>query len=407
MKRKTKRVVILVFVIILILFCVSIYNFISNKKILESAELAGALVTDTIPFDYSPSGHILIKIKINENDKSYPFILDSGASNLIFSKHASQFNLKERGASLSFGSNSRYFFASVNQLDRIKIGDLEFKNIGLKKTEFNFSCMDYVYGVIGIGIMRQLVWQIDFEKKIIVVSTKMNNLNFSDSKIELPLSENRISHHLKVPVKISNQDKPIDVLLDLGSNTSLSLKESYIRESSVIPDYKTIKGKSSEGLGDTDKSSEVSKYYLLDTLILGRSEYQINQVPAYANSQNINLLGLEILNKYKTTISWKDKSLILEPYSKAPSFIWETVGFAMNFTDKAVIVAVIEGSAADKHNLVVGSEVLAINGVSLKRDNFCSIQNSLRYRSSDTLELRIKHRGKIFNQELIKEPIFH
>ncbi|MCM4161733.1 hypothetical protein DHB64_17735 [Antarcticibacterium sp. W02-3] len=72
MKRTTKRVATSVFFIILILFCVSVYNFISNKKILKSAELARAFVTDTIPFDYAPSGHMLIKVKINGSDKSYP-----------------------------------------------------------------------------------------------------------------------------------------------------------------------------------------------------------------------------------------------------------------------------------------------------------------------------------------------
>lgn len=407
MKRKTKRVATFVFVIILILFCVSVYNFISNKKILESAELAGAFVTDTIPFDYAPSGHMLIKVKINGSNKSYPFILDSGASNMIFSEHSSQFNLKNRSTSLGFGSNGSYFSASVSQLDRIKIGNVEFKNIGLKITDLNFSCMDYVYGIVGIGIMRHLVWQIDFEKKIIVVSTKMNNLSFSDDKIELQLSENSISHHLKVPVKFSDQDKFIDVLLDLGSNATLSLKESNIIESSVRPDFKTINGKSSEGLGDTDNSSDGSKYYFLDTLMVGRFGYHLNHVPVYANAQKIDHLGLGILNKYKTTISWKDKSLILEPYSKVPSFKRKTAGFAMNFTDKAVIISVLEGSAANKLNLVVGSEVLAINGISLKSHNFCSFQNSLEYQSSDTLNLRIRHRGRIFDHQLIKEPVFN
>ena len=406
MKRKAKRAAGFVVVLFLILFGLLIYNFISNKRILESADLVGEFVTDTIPFDYASSGHMLINIKINGSDKYYPFILDSGASNMIFAGHSSEFDVEDKGTSLSFGSRGNYFLASVNQLDRINIGNFEFQNVGLKETDFNFSCMDNVYGIVGIGIMRHLVWQIDFEKKIIVVSTKMNNLSFSDDKIELPLSENRISHHLKIPVKLSDQDKFIDVLLDLGSNTTLSLKESYIRESLLNPNFKTIKGKSSEGLGDTYNSLEVSKYYLLDTLLVGKSKYQLNQVPVYAKSKSINLLGLEILNKYKTTISWKDKNLILEPYSKTPSFKGKTAGFAMNFTDKAVIVAVLEGSAADRLNLKVGSEVLAINGVNLKSDNFCTFQNSLEYQNSDTLNLRIRHRGKISDHKLIKEPIF-
>ena len=120
----------------------------------------------------------------------------------------------------------------------------------------------------------------------------------------------------------------------------------------------------------------------------------------------MNLLGLGILKNYKTTISWKDRKLILEPYLKPPSFIWKSAGFAMNFTDKAVVVAVIDNSAADKLGLKVGAEVLSINGNNVKRDNFCSLKNSPEYKDSDTLNFRVRQVGKIFDHQLVKEPIF-
>src|SRR5690606_15778856 len=143
-----------------------------------------------------------------------------------------------------------YFSAKVRRLDQVQIGNLIFNNIGLKEIDFSFSCMDSVYGIIGIGIMRHLIWQSDFEKEILVVSSQLDDLQFHDNKIELPLNENNISHHLKIPIMLSDKNKPIEALLDLGSNTTLKLKESKIIESYVQPKVKAIWGKSSEGLGD-------------------------------------------------------------------------------------------------------------------------------------------------------------
>ena len=406
MKRKALKISGGVVLLFFLLLGLSVYNFISNKRIMESAELTGEFVTDTIPFQMAPSGHILIKARINGSDQSYPFILDSGASNLIFSNHSSEFELQEKGSSLGFGSNGSYFSASVHRLDQIQIGDLEFRNIGLEEVDFNFSCMDYVYGIVGIGIMRHLIWQIDFEKEIIIVSTKLEDLHFGKEKVVFPLSENRFSHHLKLPVKLSEKEKSIEVFLDLGSNTNLSLKQSHLSESAVQPPFKKIQGKSSEGLGDTEGATANSTYYLLDSLRLGRSGFHLNRVPVYVNPRNMNLLGLGVLKNYKTTISWKDRKLILEPYLKPPSFIWKSAGFAMNFTDKAVVVAVIDNSAADKLGLKVGAEVLSINGNIVKRDNFCSLKNSPEYKDSDTLNFRVRQLGKIFDHQLVKEPIF-
>lgn len=69
----------ILFSIIGIFFSVSMMYKVKNK---------GGLVTtrelEVIPFTYSNSGHILIPLQFDNDSTVYPFILDSGNSNMLF-----------------------------------------------------------------------------------------------------------------------------------------------------------------------------------------------------------------------------------------------------------------------------------------------------------------------------------
>lgn len=409
MMKRIFKIFGIVLLIIGLIAGILIFFLFSQYKKLEKGELTNTFITDTIPFTYSNSGHILINVKINDSKKTYPFILDSGASNFIFHHKEDKFNLENNGRAIGIGSLGDIFPTKIKKISSLQIGNSIFKNLNAKEIEYKFVCSNNIYGLIGTGVMHHLVWQIDFKSKLIFISKKLENLSFNSNKIEIPLSENRFSHHLKVSFKIGNLEEPIKALIDLGNNITLSLKESDLREKATTLPSKKIIGQASRGLTD-EKLESKEKFYLLDSLLFNKSSYKIEKLPILTSPKGINLLGLGFFKKYKTTISWPDHKLILEPYDSIQNFIWKTHGYSLNFDsrqEKTIISAIVEKTSAFKKNLPLNGQIMSINGNSLNnKKNYCEYKIS-DSDEDDTLRLKIKTNGNVKSYFIIKKPLFN
>jgi hypothetical protein len=105
-------------------------------------------------------------VQLNGDNKLYPFILDCGASNFIFTDRINEFHLKKNGVAIAIGANGNIFLTKIRRIDSLEIGRIIFRDINAKEVKFNHNCSDEVYGLIGTGIMHYLDWQIDFENKL-------------------------------------------------------------------------------------------------------------------------------------------------------------------------------------------------------------------------------------------------
>ncbi len=406
-----KKVLITICIIILLTIIVTAYfvfNIISSNSKLSQGELTSEFVTDTIPFHYSCSGHILVDVMVN-NNKSYPFILDSGASNFVFKRFSNDMYLEGNGFSLSQGSDEKWFLGTIKKINTVQLGQVNISDINAKEIDFDFECQENICGIIGTGVMHHFVWQIDIEKQEIIIAKKLEDLCMGENRIELSLSESKYGHHLSTKIKFRNDKSTKNVLVDIGSNSILNLKQSHLEEDSVHFKYKDIIGIASKGLGKGDTSLNY-RYYMVDSLLFGKSGYLINDVTIRSATKSLDLLGLGFFEKYKTTISWPDKRLILEPYHTDQDFIDKTFGFSLQFNkdlNRAEINTVAENTPAGRFGLSLKTEVLSVNDIVLK-----DYKSYCMYRSADlpndTVELKVKTKDGTFQLiELVKEPIFN
>lgn len=407
-----KRILLgLSILVIVVLFLGGFGIYYINKqqhKLSEGELIMNENITYSIPFSYSSSGHILIDVKIEGSKEAYPFILDSGASNFIFKNHSNEFDLESNGKGLGLGSTGNFFFTNIKKVDSINISGLQFKHLNFEEMDFNFNCLDNIYGLIGNGTMKHLNWQIDFENKVITVSKKLNQLSFGDDKIEIPLQINKVSNHPYASIQFSKNKGSKRVIVDLGSSGSLSLKEDDYRKDSLNFKEKKIYGRSSEGLGGQNKNADTEKIILADTLLFKYSKLSIQNFPVRVSPKALNLLGLSFFEEYKTTISWSDKKLILEPYDSVQNFIWKTRGLGMKFKkkeQKLIVKSITENSPADRVNLPLNSEILELNGVPVTGEKVLCDYRSLKTKP-DSLKLKIKHNNSVKEFTITKEVIF-
>ncbi|TCI93035.1 aspartyl protease family protein [Tenacibaculum sp. M341] len=364
--------------------------------------------TTKIPFYYASSGHMLIDVKVNDSQETKPFILDSGASNMIFKHHSEKLNLETNGKALGIGATGRVFLSSIKKIDSIKVEDVGFKDLNFKETSFNFSCLENVYGLIGHGTMKHLNWQIDFEKQLITVSKKLSDLPINENAIEIPMRINSSSHHAYVFLKFSEDTSTKRVIVDLGSSGTLSIKEKDIIKDSLSLRKKKIYGRMSEGIGGLSKKADTESYVLADAVLFNNSNFNIKKVPVKVSPTRLNLLGLGFFKKYKTTISWSDKKLILEPYDSIQNFIWKTNGLGMKFNreeQKLTVKSITENTTADNSKIPVNAEIISIDGKTITTEKeYCEYRSAKSV--SDTLKIKIKDNNSVKEFQILKEEVF-
>lgn len=399
--------------IILLLIAISvaffIYNTLSQYKKLKQGELNENFICDTIPFTYSNTGHITLGVKINDSSDEYPFFLDSGAGNMIFKSFTKNQNFEGNGFGISMGAKRNIFFSKIRKISSIQIGNAVISNVNAKETDFNFDCSEDICGIIGTGIMKNFVWVIDFQKQIIIISRQLDKNNLNGNEIEIPLSENKFSHHISTNIKFQKDKKTKRVLIDLGNNSALSLKEDLILKDSLSFKQKNIIGLGSKGLGQVDDNiRSKDKYYLSDNLIFSNSSYFVNDIPISASPNNLNLLGLGFFNKYKTILSWADKKLILIPNESTLNFVWKTYGFSTRYNkelNKVEIASITENTSASRAGIQLFSELVSVNSKTfLDSLSYCEYKGIRNW--GDTIVLGIRENDSIKTYKLAKELLF-
>jgi hypothetical protein len=363
-KKLTKRTLLGILIVLSGIVIVFIVNTLQQYKKLDQGDCITPNRPDTIPFTYSSSGHIIIQVKLNGDNKLYPFILDCGAANFIFSDRINELNLSKNGFGIGAGANGNIFITRIRHIDSLGIGKIKFRSVNAKEVKFNPNCFDEIYGLIGTGIMHHLDWQIDFEKKIIVMADSIVKSQIKEPNFVIPLSKNQFSNHLSTLVKFGKNKEPHSLFIDTGNSGMAFMDEKDIINDSLHTRFVNVFGKSTSGLGNIKKKDRNEKIYLVDSVYLGESDFPVFDMPINASPKASNLLGLGFFKHYKTTISWKRKELILEPYTAQQQFIWETYGFKMEFdeqTGKTTICSIIENTPADQADIPLNAEVISIN----------------------------------------------
>jgi len=339
-------------------------------KVLDQVELVSENVKETVPFYYSPTRHILVDVRINGSTTKYPFILDSGATTYVFKNMLEQQELPDIGNGFGIGAGGGMLFPDIHQIDQLILGNIEFKNVAAESIEkLPMACSEAVYGILGKEAMQHLVWQIDFKKEEIQIVSERNQLTFGENADTIKLSENQYGHQLYVDAKLGTDSLKARFTVDLGSNDYASTNIRKVEK--VIGRKVEMIGNASVGLDGEATSKAIIQE--IDNFQIG--DIKIPHFSVSASGTPMGLLGLGFLKNYKTTISWKDKQLILEPYAEQ-YFSRRGFGISPRFDETAngvLIKSVCKGWQADELGLRPGATVISLNGQLMDTaDKYCA-----------------------------------
>jgi len=336
----------------------------------------------------------LIVLKVEIHGKEYDFLLDTGAPNIISKELALQLGIKAAGtgkAGDSQGGSRRLEFAAI---DSIGIGDLQFLNTGaaiadLKQTN-EIPCFK-VDGMIGSNLMRKAIWQFDYERHIITITSNRDSLSIPSNAQTIKFHTDIVGVPL-IDVQMNGQTEQ-NVIVDLGSNrdffsstkTLEKLKEGGLRTDIYSYGYGAT-GLFGKGKPDTTWNALIGSI-MLDSLKLS------NLVVSFCENKP-KTIGTNFFKNYRLVIDWSSGELSMIPIRPYDNTSQKEFNFSLFLKDKQVFI----GSLLSVGNKVVdgpqlGDQVLEIDGEdyrSCSGERWCTMLSRRFENTTEEISLLVK-----------------
>lgn len=297
-----------IFSITFLLFSLSSCGLISAFKIrdaLLNEKIVQYNFKTQIPFEFE-KGIMLLKLKIA--NETYNFVFDTGANTVIDDDLAKKINFKKIGIQRSIDSGKQKRKLKIIELDTIQIKNIQLTHIVAAVSDLEHLkaiCNCDIDGILGANVMNKAIWDIDFEKQVIMLTDVKDTLK-NDS--QTPINFYSVGKGTPQIRFSSNHQYWGELDLDTGSNGGIDFPMSYLKYIDSTHELKTTYSES-QGLFGRVRDSVVTT--ILKEVRLG-DKFEVKNVPISFHSKlSKPLIGTKFLKDYHLKIDWKYQEIVL------------------------------------------------------------------------------------------------
>jgi predicted aspartyl protease len=262
-------------------------------------------------------------------------------------------------------SNQKVQKVKIAKSKLLKIGGFEFGGVKSLVVDMPFlTCMDYY--LLGADVIRQLNWEIDFEKKLVSVSKSP----FPLEEIGLSFPVDFIQHRPHVKLSFSGEEFD-KVLVDFGYTQTLNFPMDFDEKSEFI-ERKESENKANPYLGFSmgalSMATNMTYAIILDSLQLGDSK--LYGIPADFEENTSEKIGLKFFSTLSSRTILNNTEGVFHLALKAPRLEFDSPTH-MNFTfqdGKIIVTGKPLGRIPEDSKIGVGEEILELNG--MRADDF-------------------------------------
>jgi hypothetical protein len=355
-----------------------------------------------IPFELR--GHkIYVPIKLQQSGKIYRFILDTGAFSSIGENVAEELQLN-RGTALDAGSEMKRAYL-VKEKVSIRLGDMELEN-------FRIISMDYSYfyqtdpeldGFLGSDFLKYFYVAIDYRTRELTLSRyPLPSVSYTQ-KYQVRLQTNNAASLPKLQCQVNDRWSWTG-LIDSGAPFTIVFPLSLINKQ----DWRNSPLVESVGVVASWPNSPIQKNYLTRIESLQIGELELHNIPViFSNTEDI-IVGQELLSQFLIYLNYPENELSLYPVGKIfMKSNYFSCGLSLNKTadNRTLIGAIWKGSAAERADLSLNTEVIKINNQSAESLELSVINRILNDDRIATIELVIKEGYRERTVQLKKAPL--
>jgi hypothetical protein len=326
---------------------------------LDSGELPFEMIKNTI------------LIPVTLGGEEYKFVFDTGGFLSISEEIRNKNQLAATDSILVSDVNGFGQYFDMVELEKVGLGDLEFKGrealVIYDNADYPENCFG-AEGMIGRDFFDGLLIQLDYQKRTLRMVNDSTKIQPEKKyRIKMRTSERGIPD-----VLLNINGKEGFVEFDSGSGDFFSFKTKSAKRLKGISKEEKLRFKGIFSYGVSSKSrvgSSLRYRPKVKSLKLGPTEF----VDFYSNfsKQTEPRIGASILYYGRVTMDFQNMWFYFEPYEEElqlPSF--ETFGFDIVYLhDEYLIKWVLQASQAEQEGLAYGQKVIAINGQTVENFN--------------------------------------
>lgn len=335
---------------------------------------------------------IIIPVVIG--NRTYRFILDTGAITLISKELSDSMEVLERKKLEVSDANGNK--SSLNQIliPKIKIGNASFDNtisiINKDDSNLLFSCFK-IDGLIGSNLFKNSILQILPKVKKIRITNIKNRINLSQkNSINIELSNQGLPYIL---LKLSGNKKAKGyALLDTGMKGFFDLSNdnfTIYQKRNLFDVNSSSFGFKGGGLFGIE---EYTKYQRMVLPEMSISSVKFENINIETTNGKSSRIGTEILKYGNLTIDFINKKLYFNSEKDRINLSEKVLGFTPTLLDGKLIIGLIwDQGLKDKIN--VGDQIIDINGIDFTDYFMCDmiIQENI-FTTSDKFEIKLKNK---------------
>lgn len=360
-----------------------------------------ATLPQTIPMT-RVAGHLAVDAILGDDDEPLAFMLDTGAP-VVFAQHVvDQHGGAVAGAVLTTGVDGTARRSDVVPIEALALGEARFRDVagivGWVDQDNPLACVT-TNGLLGANLMKDAVWQIDYQASVVTIAPDIEGLDHVDGAIALgstgstPTSPSPV---LELPIG----DGEMAFLLDTGSDGALTLHPADLTavglgQSATSPTVELV----GAGAGGSFATELV---YVDVELRLGGSTVTYPVATSEALAPGLGNIGNAFLRDFVVTIDWPRNTIYLDPVAPAEgvSLPSEPASAGLTWDGEHVTVgAIVKGGSADEAGLDLGTVISTVDGRSYENatfDDYCRLVTAVSPGASPATTTLVTEAGETY-----------
>ena len=359
---------------------------------------------EKIPFELIHN-KILIPVKIE--GKTYRFILDTGAPNVISKEIYALIKPNFLASASVTDVNEKEKKLNLVLLEKLEIGNITFEQTATLvydiKSNPLLNCLG-ADGLIGSNMLRNSIIQIDNKRKIVILTDNIDNLLINKNqynKIELSKTQSIPFALININGKNNSKER---VLIDTGDDGLYDIPKNHydgLADENIFEVLGESEGASGIGAFGADSKHDHYKL-LLPSLIIGG--VKLNNVITETTDDHNSKIGAELLHYGILTIDFINERLYFSADTSDKNASKPFFGFSRTLkNDKPIVGFVWDDDLRDK--IKYGDEIIAVDNLEMTKANFCEVINRIiASKANIAVKFKLKSdEGNIFDIEIEKK----
>ena len=337
----------------------------------------------TIPFR-EVQEHVIVDVDFGDG-VALPFMLDTGAPTYVTPKLAAAYGGDVIVESGGLAGGNVITWSPLMRMSDLTIGGK--LPVAEPTGEIGWSSEGAFYcvtpnGLIGAPLMRNAVWQIDYNLQEITIAAVIGQLDHIDGAIAVPftIKENTISPTPRVQLGIGNDT--LEFVVDTGGGIPLTINTADLASVGIeLPEDAPTSAALAGGAAGSFEMQLAASTILIR---FGDTELMVPVTVGDGMAPGANgNIGHTFLKNFVVTFDWSTQNIYLDPLFEGNTLpaLPDPSGAGIGLQgDQLLVTSLPKGGAADQAGLTLGETVSKVNGKDVSgitQDEFCELQESI------------------------------